>query len=79
MPTTERKYQPPSANGFCLNYTNETGSHYLTAYWLAPFFVLLTCEEGEPLFVHCDDLEHARSCAKIGGMIFNAAFERFYN
>lgn len=68
------RYLPPSANGYCLPYTNQTGTWFLTAAWPAPFFVLFPCDEGRPLFVHCEDAAHKDAIARIGGKAFDSAF-----
>jgi hypothetical protein len=68
----------PSANGYKL----EVNGHTLVAYWPAPFFVLEIDPEDrdeEPLLIHCEDIDHARSiyrCCSGETYMLDANFER---
>lgn len=72
----DTRSNPPSANGFRLEYIDGEGeTRNLVASWAAPFFVLVTDVDcGAPLLYHANDRAEAERFAQYGGRILNSDF-----
>lgn len=62
-----------------LHVTIGKTTHVLIPAWDAPYFVVSANPEKpeqRPVFMHCDNLAHARTHLALGGVLFNSQLER---